>query len=399
MRKIKILFMIGTLDVGGTEGQLVELVTRLDSRRFHPLVCSLSLGGPMEARLKAKGIPVTIIGFRGFRRPRGVSLFRHVPSLLAELVRLVRLIRAELPDIVHGFLFWAYVLGTFAARVGRVPIAVSSRRSLGHFKANKPHYLLLERIANRMTDLVIANSEAVRQDVMQREGLPPKKVMVIRNGLDVSRFDVSPDERARESLDLQRGAVVVGVVANLIHYKGYQFFLDAWASVRKKLPRGVALLLGDGPLRQELERKVGEMGLRESVRFLGIRQDVPALLALMDLVVHPSLEEGLSNAILEAMAAAKPVIATVVGGNTEAVVHGETGLLVPPRDSRALAQAMLWLLEHPTEAAGFGEAGRRRVAERFELSAMVRQYEAVYECLVAEKCPDRGPGLPVGTVR
>jgi glycosyltransferase involved in cell wall biosynthesis len=179
------------------------------------------------------------------------------------------------------------------------------------------------------------------------------------------------------------------VVANFIHYKGHQFFLDAWAAAVKKFPESVALLVGDGPLRQEFEARVHAMGLGPSVRFLGTHQDVPALVALMDLVVHPSLEEGFSNAILEAMAAGKPVVATAVGGNPEAVIHGKTGLLVPPGDSQALADAMLWLLAHPREAVRFGEAGRLRVAERFEISAMVRQYEAVYERLVAEKCPER----------
>ncbi|MGH7378352.1 MAG: glycosyltransferase, partial [Candidatus Methylomirabilales bacterium] len=154
----------------------------------------------------------------------------------------------------------------------------------------------------------------------------------------------------------------------------------------------VALLVGDGPLRQEFEARVQAMGLGPSVRFLGTHQDAPALIALMNLVVHPSLEEGFSNAILEAMAAGKPVVATAVGGNPEAMIHGETGLLIPPGDSQALTEAMLWLLEHPREAARFGEAGRRRVAERFEISAMVRQYEEVYERLVEEKCPERVRG-------
>jgi len=128
------------------------------------------------------------------------------------------------------------------------------------------------------------------------------------------------------------------------------------------------------------------MGLRESVRFLGTRHDVPELLALMDMVVHPSLQEGFANAVLEAMAAGKPVVATDVGGNPEAVVQGETGLLVPPRDSRALADAIIWMLDHPDEAARFGETGRNRVADHFEISRMVRQYEELYERLVAEKC-------------
>jgi glycosyltransferase involved in cell wall biosynthesis len=382
-RKIRLFYLIGTLDMGGAEGQLVELVTRLDRHRFAPVVCCLSSGGAYAEALAAAGIPVEVIGFRGFR------IFRHPHKVAAQMFRLVRAMRRAQPDVVHGFLFWAYILGAFAAWMARVPVVLSSRRSLGHFKANKPHYLALERLTNRMTDLVIANSEAVRQDAIREERLPAERVMVIHNGLDLDRHGAPPDEGLRRSLGLERQGPVVGVVANFIHYKGHQFFLDAWAAAVKKFPESVALLVGDGPLRQEFEARVHAMGLGPSVRFLGTHQDVPALVALMDLVVHPSLEEGFSNAILEAMAAGKPVVATAVGGNPEAVIHGKTGLLVPPGDSQALADAMLWLLAHPREAVRFGEAGRLRVAERFEISAMVRQYEAVYERLVAEKCPER----------
>lgn len=384
--KIRLFYLIGTLDVGGSEGQLVQLVTRLDPGRFEPVVCCLSSGGAYAEALAAAGIPVEVIGFRGFR------IFRHPHRVAAQMFRLVRAMRRAQPDVVHGFLFWAYILGAFAAWVARVPVVLSSRRSLGHFKANKPHYLALERLANRMTDLVIANSEAVRQDAIRDERLPAEKVMVIHNGLDLDRHSAPPDEGLRRSLGLERRGPVVGVVANFIHYKGHQFFLDAWAAAAKKFPESVALLVGDGPLRQEFEVRVQAMGLGPSVRFLGTHQDVPALVALMDLVVHPSLEEGFSNAILEAMAAGKPVVATAVGGNPEAVIPGKTGLLVPPGDSQALADAMVWLLAHPGEAVRFGEAGRLRVAERFEVSAMVRQYEAVYERLVAEKCPERVRG-------
>jgi glycosyltransferase involved in cell wall biosynthesis len=238
-----------------------------------------------------------------------------------------------------------------------------------------------------MTDMVIANSEAVRQDAVHQEGLPIDKITVIHNGLEASRFDIPPNDELRRFLNFQKGAPVVGVIANFIYYKGHQFFLDAWASVVEKFPEAVVLLVGDGPLRQEFEGKVDAMGLKESVRFLGTRQDVPELLAIMNVVVHPSLEEGFSNTILEAMAAGKPVLATDMGGNPEAVVQGETGLLVPPRDSRALADAIIWMLDHPDEAARFGEAGRHRVAEHFEISRMVRQYEELYENLVAERCP------------
>ncbi len=391
-RPIKVLYVIGTLDVGGTERQLVELVTRLDPQAFIPVVFCLSSGGALEAPLKAGGIRVQVVGFRGFRHSAGVAFAWRLPAMMAELIRLVRLIRAEAPDVVHGLLFWAYVIGAFTARAAGVPVVIAGRRSLGIFKAAKPHYRFLEQLANRMTDLVIANSEAVRRDAIREEGLPGDKVVVIPNGLDLERFAAAPDDALRRSLGVPDRRPIVGVVANFIHYKGHRDFLQAWADVVKEFPRAAALLVGEGPLRAECEAQVAALRLDESVRFLGSRDDVPALLALMDLVAHPSLEEGFSNAILEAMAAGKPVVAANVGGNPEAVVDGETGLLVPPRDSAALAGAILRLLRHPEEAARLGEAGRRRVAEHFLISSTVQRYEAVYERLVAEKAPQRAAG-------
>ncbi len=391
-QQIRILYLIGTLDVGGTEGQLVELASRLDPERFAPTVCALYAGGARAESLRRLGIRVEVLGFRGLGQHRGIAALWRLPMLLLELARLARFLRAEKPEIVHGFLFQAYVPGALAARLAGVPVVIASRRSLGRFKAGQPLYLSVERLANRITDLVIANSEAVRQDAIREERLPAVKVVVIPNGLDLDRFAATPDENLRRSLGVADRCPIVGVVANFIHYKGHRDFLLAWAEVVMEFPRAAALLVGEGPLRAECEAQAVALRLGDSVRFLGSRDDVPTLLALMDLVVHPSLEEGFSNAILEAMAAGKPVVAANVGGNREAVVDGETGLLVPPRDSAALAGAILRLLRHPEEAARWGEAGRRRVADHFRISSTVQRYEAVYERLVAEKAPRRAAG-------
>ena len=374
------LYIISTLEVGGAEGQLVRLVTGLDRHRFEPAVCCLSSDGPYREALDAAGIPVVTIGFTGFG-----DLRRHPSRVVRPLMKLVRSIRGLRPDVVHGFLFWAYVLGTLAARLAGVRVVVTSRRSLGVFKASRPHYLLLERMANRLTDVIVANSEAVRQDTLSQEHIASEKVMVIHNGIKMDCYQLPCNDRLRQSEGLVAKSPVVGVIANFIHYKGHRYFFEAWATVARRYPNAVALLIGDGPDRSEFEAQVSSMGISQSVRFLGTRRDIPQLLALMDLLVHPSLEEGFSNAILEAMAAGKPVVATAVGGNPEAVLHGVTGLLVPPRDGHALAEAVLWLVEHPDEAAAFGRAGRERAAQHFDLRVMVRQYERLYERLVSKK--------------
>jgi glycosyltransferase involved in cell wall biosynthesis len=266
-----------------------------------------------------------------------------------------------------------------------VPVVVASRRSLSHFKRGKPFMRLAERFANRWTDRVVANSEAVRQDAITTEHLPPAKVTVIYNGLDLAAYDGVPDATVRalrEDLALGTGPVVI-VVANLIGYKGHEFFLQAWADVCRVHPDAVALLAGDGPIRAEREADARRLGIEGRVRFLGVRRDVPALLAVADLLVHPSLEEGFCNALLEAMAAARPVVATDVGGNREAVVDGETGRLVPPADAGRLAAAILAVLAEPDRGAAWGRAGRRRIIDRFQRSRMLPEYEALYDELLA----------------
>jgi glycosyltransferase involved in cell wall biosynthesis len=381
--KIKIAFVIGTLDLGGTEHQLVALAKGLDRSRFMPVVFCLTATGPLVADLEKAGLEIRCLGLRG------LSIWRNPIQVAQCLLAFFADLKQEKPEIIHGFLFHAYVLGAFAARIARIPIVVASRRSLSHFKAGKPHYSLVERLANWMTDLIVANSEAVKNDVVRQEKVEPSKIRVIHNGIDPSLCDVPADPALRASLQIPEGARVIGVVANLIHYKGHRFFLQACQEIKRQHSAVKFLLIGDGPCRGELEAFARELGLEKDVLFLGSRRDIPQLLALMDVAVLPSLEEGFPNAVLEAMAAAKPVVATRVGGVPEAVVHGETGLLVPSKDPEALAEAICLVLEHRTEAARFGEAGRRRVADCFDLLTMILQYEAMYERLVTEKCHDR----------
>jgi glycosyltransferase involved in cell wall biosynthesis len=382
---VRVAYVIGTLDVGGTEGQLVALVTALDRRRFVPIVYCLSQTGVLAGALTDAGIPVRDFGLRR------LSAWRSPLAVGRRVLRVLRAMREDRPDVVHGLLFHGYCLGAFVGRASGVPVLIASRRSLGNFKAHRAFYRLAERLANRLTDVVVANSDAVRADALRQEGLPPEKVVVIHNGLALERFDSPADPELRRALGLEGAQAIVAVVANLIRYKGHQVFLEAWGEVAARFPGAVAILVGDGPERADLEALARASGLTPSLRFLGSRHDVPGLLALADLLVHPSREEGFSNAILEAMAARRPVVATAVGGSVEAVVPGVTGLLVPPDDSHALAEAMTWMLGHPEEARAFGEAGRRRVAERFELSGMVRRYEAVYERLITRK---RGSLVP-----
>jgi glycosyltransferase involved in cell wall biosynthesis len=396
VRPIRILFVIGTLDIGGSERQLVEIASRLDRRRFSPTVCCLSDRGPLADALEAAGVPTVAVGFfsgrsaRRMNRSRGriVRLARWVIDTLmvvftlpAGVARFLGLVRTCRPDVLHGILFHAYLLAAFAGVLTRVPVIVASRRSLSHFKARRPHFRAAERLANRWTDLVIANSDAVRLDAIRTEKLSPDRVIVIHNGVDPARDSGVDPAAARQSLELGDRPTAI-VIANFLPYKDHAGLVGAWAAVCREVANACVLLVGDGPERVPVKDKVRALGLSQNVRFLGTRRDVPELLAAADLLIHPSLEEGFSNAILEAMAAGRPVVATDVGGNREAVSHGRTGWLVPPRDSAAMTAAILRILTDPSGARSMGAAGRARVLEEFQLNRMIDRYEATYQQLV-----------------
>ena len=379
IRKVRILYFIGTLELGGAEHQLTHLALGLDPDRFEPSVCCLFAGGFLVEVLEARGVRVWNLKITGTR-------LRRYPWRVASLIsRVFGVVRAADPDILHGYLFWAYVVGAFAGRAARVPVVISGRRSLGDYKQGKIILLAIERVANWLTDRIIANSFAVKSDVVRQEHLAAHKVDVIHNGIELSRYAINPDPSRRDSLGLLPQAFVVAVVANLISYKGHEYFLRAWRQVISAVPDAVALLVGEGPQRAELEGQARQLGIEGSVRFLGRRMDVPEILAVTDILVHPSLEEGFCNAILEAMAAGKPVVATAVGGNPEAVADGETGILVPPKDPESLAQAVLALMKEPEKALKMGLAGRARVEREFGLQAMVERYEQVYLDLLERK--------------
>ena len=397
-KQIRVLFLIGTLEIGGAEKQLVEIASGLDRRRFAATVCCLSNGGPLAGALAAAGVPTITVGFFSGRAARRMNSARSplwrrtrwiVDTVLAglavpaALVRLLRVIRASRPDVLHGMLFHAYVLGAFAGVLTRVPVVVASRRSLSIFKTRRPLYRAAERLANRWTDLIVANSEAVRLDTIRSEKLSPERVSVVHNGIDPFRYS-GIDSVLRRTLDLGDRPTAI-VIANFLPYKDHAGFITAWAAVCCEFETACALLVGDGPLRAALEEQVRSLGLLRNIRFLGLRRDVPDLLAAADLLVHPSLEEGFSNAILEAMAAGRPVVATDVGGNAEAVCDGRTGWLVPARDTAALTHAILRTLRDPACAQTMGAAGRARVVQQFQMTTMVEKYEATYSALLSAR--------------
>jgi glycosyltransferase involved in cell wall biosynthesis len=260
---------------------------------------------------------------------------------------------------------------------------VASIRDTGDWLT--PMQRRLQKLVCRLADCVLVNAEAIRQNLLE-QGYDPSKIVVIRNGITLSKFaGRSRSADLRRELGLPLSARLVAVFSRLNRFKGVEYFLDAAAVLAGKVADVCFLVVGDGGNKKELEEYACQLGLGQRIVFTGFRGDVPELLSEVAISVLPSLSEGTSNTLLESMAAGVPVIATRVGGNPEVIEDGVSGLLVPPRDSAALAAAMDRLLEDEILALALGQAGMRRVSELFSLEGSVHETEHLYQRLVDAK--------------
>lgn len=348
------------------------------------VVCT-SEGGPLETPLAEAGIPVHVLGFRGFTKKPSQAAQRLLHGA-GTLRRFSSLLRSAGADIIHAFLPEAVVLGSAAGVLARTRVVVVSKRALCNYKKLHPLYAALENFANLAADSITVNSRAVGEDVRRTERFVGNKVTLIYNGVSSeSPPAVSPASLSAALAGREDGPVVT-YVANFQSYKGHADLVDAAAIVAREIPEVLFLLVGrNAGTMPAVREKVSRLRLENNVFLAGPRADAAGILASSVLAVHPSHEEGFSNVILEAMAAGLPVVAARVGGNPESVADGETGLLFPPGDAAAMAAGILALLRDPGRARRMGEAGRMRVLERFSVENMVAGVERLYESLLGRK--------------
>jgi glycosyltransferase involved in cell wall biosynthesis len=281
------------------------------------------------------------------------------------------------PQVIHAHDPMAVALVAMALEMpalrAATPLVVAARRVDFHLK----HHAF-SRWKYRHVDVFVAASDAIRE-ILLRDGIPPSRIEVVHDGVNLTRIDKEPPVDAHAAFWLPAGAPLVGNVAALAPHKGQRYLIAAAADVVRRVPDTRFLIVGDGELRPSLERQAKDLGLERHVTLAGFRDDALGLMKSFDIVVMSSITEGLGSSVLEAMACGKPVVATLAGGLPEAVVHEETGLLVPPRDSEALAAAILRLLEQPTLGDALGRAGRARVERQFSIEQLVTRTAQVYE--------------------
>jgi L-malate glycosyltransferase len=366
-----VLYVIWSLQAGGAERVVADLARTLDRGRFRPIVCCLNFKGQLAALVEAQGIAVHVLD----KRPR---------MDLRALFRLVRLMRAEHVDIVHTHLWTSSFWGRLAAILAGVPVRVVTEHNLDLWR-RAPHWLA-DRLLARSTDRFVFVSAAVEAFYRERLALPPAHCRVVLNGVERPALDRFPDRAtARARLGIEGDGPVVGTVGRLEERKGHAFLLEALRLVgeREKGVRG--LVVGAGKEAARLAALRDRLALGDRVRLVGYWPDLDEALAAIDVFVLPSLMEGHPLAVLEAMAAGKPIVATAVGGLAEAIEEGRSGLLVPPGDADALADAVVSLLRDPERAARLGREARRTLEERFSLEKSVRANEDVYRSALDER--------------
>lgn len=361
------------LTTGGTQRHLQQVLRWLDGGRFRASVFTLRPGGEVEAALGAAGVEVHSLN---------VGNRLSAPRAWLAMVRAAAALRRERVRVVHGYQWRPALVGAIVGRLARVPVVLAGKRSL---TGDDPVARRAWRMIGRRVDTIVANAAALRAEA-EADGVQARWE-IIPSGVDVETF--RPQRGASEAkarLGLDAACPVVGTVGRLEPRKGHDLLLRAMQEIasgaRGRRPHLV--LVGDGPLRPSLERTAAALDLGGRVTFTGMLEDVRPALAAMDVFVLPSQAEGMSNALLEAMAAGRPVVATDVGGTREVCDGHETGVLVPADDAAALARAVLHLLADPERAARLGAAARHAVEARFGASAMVRRLELLYaERLVA----------------
>ena len=367
MNKRIVVHLVETLRIGGLERVVATIATGLSNDEYQVQVWCAVSGGSIADDLRAKGIEVKILGIPSYYNP--LSFFR-----------LARMLRSTKPDIIHTHTYFTNTLGRIAAKLAGVPVILTHVHSAYHGYSKRN--IFIEKTLSLVTDRIICCSKAVQEFVISHEHINGTKVVTIFNGTQAPLKNVNRTE-TRRKLRVGPSDFAMVTVGSLFPHKGHRYLIEALSKINNDDVSIKYLIVGDGPLRNILEDQARVLGLDRIVCFLGERKDIGEILFSADIFALPSCErEGLPMSILEAMAYGKPVIATAIGGIPEAVDNGVTGLLVPPGDSAALAEALGVLLHDNSKRENLGREGAGRFALKFSAEKFLNEIDSLYdECL------------------
>ena len=360
--KLKILYLIGQLQVGGAEKQLVMLVKHLDSSRFEPIVCSLSENAPLAAELRDANVEVIILAQK--MRPD-----------LTRFYRIFKIVIQIKPDLIHSYMFVANTWARLVGLVTNVPVIVSVRSS----ETSKPLWMrVIDRLLAPFSRLMIANSFAGADLAIRRREIAPSRVIVIYNGFDQEEFSNVLKTDIRSEFDIGHDRFLIGVIGRFEQPKGHEVFFRSFSQVTKKNPRLHVICVGDGPLKSQLLNLVEKLDINMQVIFTGVRKDIFNFLSSIDMLVIPSYREGLPNVLVESLWSGCPIIASGVGDIPELIINEENGLLVEPGDVNDLSNSIERMVLDGALRRKFIFQGRKMVDKKISLGGMVQATQEVY---------------------
>lgn len=387
---MKVLFVIGSLDSGGAEHHLVQLIPRLTSQGITCRIYTLTHAGVLSKNLRERGIIVTQPFCSDFIRKHFGSLSAPVLGMLSAVSYLTTL-SIYRPNIIHYFLPAAYLFAAPLSFFSFKSKKIMSRRSRNHYQNKYPRLSIFEHWLHKRMDYLLANSLAVAQDLIN-EGSPPSRVGLIYNGVNTDQLSTPPmHERlaSRENLSIPRESLCLIIVANLIPYKGHTDLLNALANCG--LPdEWVLLVVGrDNGILTNLQSLSHDLGINNHIHWMGNLTDLTDIYRSADIAILPSHEEGFSNAILEAMAYRLPIVATNVGGNAEAIIDGQGGIIVPPQNPQELSNAISKLADTPELREKYGCFARYRVENEFNWKKCTLMYLDLYAHITTKEKQQR----------
>lgn len=372
-KPVRVLHVLDTLGKGGLETGLVNLIHKLDPDSFEHVVCTVRGLGENVDRLPAGRVQLMCL------RKTDLDSSFQIPTL-------VRIIREVRPDIVHSR-NWGTIEAVIAARLVRPCSTVHSEHGLDSMAAGKEAWrrICFRRIAYRLAHRVITVSHSLREVHARNTGISPKRISVIHNGVDHVRFVAAPEirKRVREEFAISEDTFCIGAVGSLFPVKDHLTLLRAVRRFNRIQPSWRLLIIGEGPERAKLEKAaIADLDCRSRVVFIGASTRVPELLQAMDVYALPSISEGISNSLLEAMSTGVPSIATATGGTPEVITHGHSGLLFPVSDDQMLADHLLLLFRDRERRVSLGRAAVDRVRQHFSLDSMTSRYKELYLSLI-----------------
>lgn len=370
--KTRVLHLITGSFIAGAENVILTVAEGMKGSQFESEICTLTPTGDLHKKANQIAIKSYALGYK------------NILSLPKIIIKLMLLLYKNKYDIINTHLPQASVIGIIISRLRGIPYIIETRHYSDYmYKYSNRINQWLDKKTVNMADHVIVVSHAGKVVLMNREGVKEEKISVIYNGINISKFSSNHRIQIRKQLGIDN-KMVLTFTASYHPRKGHKYLLESVGMLKKKYPDVIILLIGDGILKANLEALTKQLHLEDNVRFLGYRTDIPELLNATDIYVHSSVEEGFGIAIIEAMAAGLPVIATNVGGIPEIITHNKNGILVPPEDPQALSSAMSDLIDHPDKRKTLAESGRRHVGANFTDETMVNKYREVYRSNVGK---------------